>query len=286
MPMETTAVAHEVHGKKSARDGRSHVFQVARFEFLRQFRRRRMAVMLGIAGALPIILFLVRQYVGTSGETSYSYASSYVTFVSILAALAATLFGADTLVGEFEQKTGYLLFPQPVSRTSIFLGKLLTAFTLAALTMGVYYAILAGATLFVTGGLPVEVAYSFLLALLYAAAALGVAFFLSSALRSTTMASVITFALLLFILSILTSVLTFASIHPDGSLSFAGGTIGDILAGPYPSAYPVDSTIRAGRFSFREYVPAVGTSVAVMVAWAAVALALALVLYRRREMKG
>ncbi len=284
--MANPAITGEARTRMRVQAGGSQALRVARFELLRQLRRRRMVIMLAIAAALPVTLFLVREYRGTSGVDSYSYASTYVTFVSILAALAATLFGADVLVGEFEQKTGYLLFIQPVSRTSIFLGKVLTALALSLLTIGVYYAILASATLYVTGGLPVELAYSFLLALLYTSAALGVAFFLSSGLRSTTLAAVLTFALLLFVLSILNSVLTFAGIRPDGNLPFAGAAIGDILAGPYPSAYPVDTTIGVGRFKITEYVPAVATSVAVMAAWAAVTLILALVVYRRREMKG
>jgi ABC-2 type transport system permease protein len=284
--MATASGAHDASTPENVHGSRSQVLQVARFEFLRQLRRRRMVVMVGIAAALPVTLFLVLQYEGVTADTSYGYASTYVTFVTILAALAATLFGADTLVGEFEQKTGYLLFPQPVSRTSVFLGKLLTAFTLSALTITVYYAILAGATQYVAGGLPIELSYSFLLALLYTTAALGVALFLSSALRTTTMASVLTFALLLFVLTILTQVLMFAGIRPDGSLSFAGGTIGDILTGPYPSAYPTDTVIRVMRRTRTEYVPAVGTSIAIMAAWVVVTVVLALLLFRRREMKG
>ncbi len=268
--------------------------RVARFELLRQFRRRRMILLLAIAGILAAVLFAVMRAFGAEGETAYSYASSYGIWVSILAALAATFFGGDALVGEFEHKTGYLLFPQPVTRTSIFLGKLLAALGLASLTVGAYYAIMAGATLGIKGALPVEVAYSFLLALLYTAAALGVAFLLSSALRSITMASVLTFSLLFFVLTIVSTILSVAGVRPDGNLAFAGQTIANILAGPYPEAYPGDTTGGGpgggpggdGGPGFAQFSPAVGTSIAVMAAWALLSLALALFFYRRREMKG
>ena len=249
-----------------------------------------MIVLLVIAGLLAAALFAVRRAFGAEGTSAYSYASTYAAFVLTLAALAATFFGGDALVGEFEHRTGYLLFPQPVSRTSIFVGKVLSALSLAFLTVAAYYAVIAATTWAVIGSLPVEVGYSFLLALLYTTAALGVAFLLSSALRTTTMASVLTFALLFFILTVASSIFSFAGVRPDGSLTFAGQTISNILAGPYPDAYPVDTTVGGGPggggFRITIFSPAVGTSIGVMAAWALAAFGLALVLYRRREMTG
>jgi len=260
---------------------------VARFELLRQLRRRRLVLLLAIAGFVAAALFAVLQFFGPEGGTAYSYASTYASSVTILAALAATFFGADALLGEFEHRTGYVLFPQPVSRTSVFVGKLLAASGLASVTVAAYYAVMAGATWFVMGTVPVEMAYSLLLALLYTTAALGLAFLLSSALKSTTMSSVLTFALLLFVLMIVTTILTVAGVRPEGNLAFAGQTIPNILTGPYPEDYPSDVTVDFGPAAgFTQYSPAVLPSIAVMAAWAVVCFGLALFLYRRREMKG
>ncbi len=284
--MAAATAAPNVSSTEHRRRG-LQAFHVARFELLRQLRRRRMVLLLAIAGIVATALFAVLQFFRPEGGTAYSYASTYASSVTILAALAATFFGADALLGEFEHGTGYVLFPQPVSRSSVFLGKLLAALGLATLTLGAYYAIMAGATAFVKGAVPVEMAYSFLLALLYTTAALGLAFLLSSALKSTTMSSVLTFALLLFVLMIVTTILTFAGVRPVGNLAFAGGTIANILAGPYPEDYPGDSTIGFGPGrGFTQYSPAVGLSIAVMAVWAFVGFGLALYLYRRREMKG
>ncbi len=284
MPMvEATVTGHVPHAGPQA-------LQIIRFELLRQLRRRRMIVLLAIAGILAAALFAVRRAFGAEGTSAYAYASTYAGFVLTLAALAATFFGGDALVGEFEHRTGYLLFPQPVSRTSIFVGKAMTALALAFVTVAAYYAIIAATTWAVTGSLPVEVGYSFLLALLYTTAALGVAFLLSSALRTTTMASVLTFALLFFVLGFASSIFQFAGVRPDGSLAFAGQTISNILAGPYPDAYPVDTTINVGPggggFRITIFSPPVGPSIGVMAAWALATFGLALVLYRRREMTG
>src|ERR687887_189026 len=206
--------AAETSGRPSR--GGSHVGSVARFELLRQFRRRRLLVLLIIVAVLLVLFIVVLQIFGSASSDAYGYASRFGGFVTILAALAATFFGADALLGEFEQRTGYLLFPQPVSRTSIFLGKLLAAFALTTLTLAAYYGVVAAATGVVKGSVPV-------------------AFFLSSALRGTTMASVVTFALLFFVLAIASTIMSVASVRPDGNLAFAGGAVLKIPPRPYPA---------------------------------------------------
>jgi ABC-2 type transport system permease protein len=272
----------------SGRRGTPHFLSVARFELLRQLRRRRLLILLIIAALLLVLLIVVIQVFGSASSSAYDYASLFAGSVTILAALAATFFGADALVGEFEHRTGYLLLPQPVTRTAIFLGKLTSAVALTTVTLVVYYGVVAAATQIVKGTVPIELGYSFLLAALYSTAAIGVAFFLSSALRSTTMASVLTFATLFFILTILSSVLSIAKVRPDGNLAFAGGTISNILAGPYPGAYPGDRDvpIGPGGGQLRNFSPAVPISILVMAIWAVVGLGLAWFLYQRREMKG
>lgn len=269
------------------RRGTPHFLSVARFELLRQLRRRRLLILLIIAAVLLVLLIVVIQVFGSASSSAYAYAHSFSMSVTILAALAATFFGADSLVGEFEHRTGYFLFPQPVTRTSIFLGKLVAAVSLTTVTLGAYYGVVAAATGIVKGSVPIELGYSFLLAALYSTAALGLAFFLSGALRGTTMASVLTFATLFFILTIVSSIFSIAKVRPDGNLAFAGETIANILSGPYPQAYPPDTeSIGPGGARFPIPSPAVPISILVMAIWAVVGLGLAWFLYQRREMKG
>jgi ABC-2 type transport system permease protein len=261
---------------------------VARFELLRQLRRRRLLILLILAALFLVLLIVVIQIYGSASSSAYGYASTFGTWVTILAALAATFFGADALVGEFEQRTGYLLFPQPITRTAIFLGKFVAAFSLTAVTLGAYYGVVAAATGIVKGSVPIEIGYSFLLAVLYSTAALGLAFFLSSALRGTTMASVLTFTILFFVLSVVSAILSVAKVRPDGNLAFAGMAITNILEGPYPGGYPGDTESFGGPGGgrFPNYSPGVPISILVMVGWAVVGIGLAWFLYRRREMKG
>jgi ABC-2 type transport system permease protein len=246
-----------------------------------------MAINLGLAGAMATLVFLALRAFGFEEGDVHRYLTNYGNWVAILVALGATFFGGDALAGEFEHRTGYLLFPNPVGRWTIFTGKALAAIGLAALGVGVFYSVMAMASLGVKGSLPLEVAYSLLLAILYTLAAVGVALLLSASLRSTTIATILTFFLFFLLLPIVNFVFTLAQVRPIGILTFAGQTAGNILAGPYPEGYPGDQILPGGPTGrFVQYSPEVGISVAVMAAWALVAFALALLVFRRREMVG
>ena len=47
----------------------------------------------------------------------------WVTSMGTLAILGAVFFGGDAIASEFEHKTGYILFPNPVKRITLVVGK-------------------------------------------------------------------------------------------------------------------------------------------------------------------
>jgi ABC-type transport system involved in multi-copper enzyme maturation permease subunit len=63
--------------------------------------------------------------------------------VPILSVRCATFFGADALVSEYESKTRYFLFPNPVRKTAIFLGKFVASALVSLGTIGLFYLIAA-----------------------------------------------------------------------------------------------------------------------------------------------
>jgi ABC-2 type transport system permease protein len=58
---------------------------------------------------------------GTDSAVSASIA------VPILSVLSATFFSADAIVSEYESKTGCFLFPNPIRKTAIFVGKVIAS---------------------------------------------------------------------------------------------------------------------------------------------------------------
>ncbi len=110
--------------------------------------------------------------------------------------------------------------------------------------------------------------------------ALAIGYLISSLMKGSTGALILTFALFLFIFSIIQSLLTVSNVNPWFVFTFAADIVLDITVSPYP----VSTVTMSGGTTITNYVPDVGTSVVVMVAYTVVALVLAYYFFQRREM--
>lgn len=77
--------------------------------------------------------------------------SQFLGFALLLAPalliLTAALVGSDALLVEFHEKTGYSLFPNPVSRTAIWFGKFIAAEFIIFIVIGIYFGVISVAAL-------------------------------------------------------------------------------------------------------------------------------------------
>ena len=102
-------------------------------------------------------------------------------------------------------------------------------------------------------------------------------------MKGATAALVLTFAVLLLIFPVVSQVSALAGAPPAWSLSFCGETITDIMQTPYP----VDSEQHVAKnFTLNVYVPNVPTSIVVMLLYLVVTMAMALFIFRRKELLG
>jgi len=266
----------------------AQVLTVARYELLRHLRRRRFLAMLAIIAVVVTLILALPPALGVPQPSDpYGFSQNLVQFTAILVLLAATFFAADGLAGEFHQRTGYVVFPNPIRRASLYWGKVLAGLGASLGIVGTYYGIVAVASLGFTGRVVAELGLSALFAFLYTASAVGVAYLVSAVMKGTTGATILTFLLFLFVLPIASTTLTFAKVKPMFLVTFASETLTNVLAGPFPEAYPQDSTIVVGPgFTFTQYVPEVVPAVAVMALYLVVSVVLARMLFARREMTG
>lgn len=259
---------------------------VARYDILKYLRSRRL---LGILIIEALVLALITALVGTSvrPHTVDEVIGQYVSFVSILIILGVTLFGGDAIVSEYQSRTGFLLFPNPIKKSSILAGKFASSVAAMSLVLIIYYvvAIVAGLTMG-DGGLSDRVFASLGLSLLYGLSAMAVAFLISSIMKGSTGALILTFALFFLIFNIITSLVgQLGGIKPWFMLDFAGSSLGYIMSDPYPVDSTMSFEIAPGQ-SFTNYLfyPEVYLSIGVMVAYAVAAILLAYIFFRRREM--
>ena len=250
-------------------------FVVATYEIRKYLRSRRL---IGMTALLALIIGLILGLPPALGSPYPSnpnaFVGTFAGFTSILAVLCGVLFAADALCSEHEKRTGYFLFPNPVRRETIVLGKLLASLAASWLVVFLYYGVASVAALAVTKDLSWEVALSAAYALAYVACVVGVAFLLSSVLKGTIAATVLTFFLFTLIFNIVGALLQVGNVSPWFIPTQASGIISNVLSAPGggPPGFPL-------------FVPDPATSLAVFAAYFVVGSIVATVMFRRRELK-
>lgn len=258
---------------------------VAKYDVLKYLRSQRL---LGILIVEAIVLVAITALLATSNapKTADKVVGEYAGFASILIVIGATLFGGDAIVSEYQGRTGYLLFPNPIKKISIFAGKFISAVAAMGLILLIYYAVALLAGVVMGNGFSTLGLQSLGLAMLYGISALAVAFLISSIMKGTAGALILTFALFFFVFNIITSLIgVLGGIKPWFMVDFAGSTLSYITTEPYPQdvvvPYPIPG---AGSMDVYYFYPDVAISIAVMIVYAIVALALAYLFFHRREM--
>ena len=290
------AVTNAEAGKYVLPSDFDQIVTVTRVEFLRNLRRKRLLIFAIIIALVSALVLAVPPFFGGYPKDPilgpYSFAQNFTSAIDFLIILLAVFYGGDALVSEFSNKTGYAIFPNPIRRSSLFMGKLFSSLLACVLVLGAYYIIIAASMIAVYGTLVIELLYSFLYAVLYMSACLGVAFAISALMKSTVSALVLTFVLFLFVLSMLSGILMFAKVRAEPLLTFQAGVISGFLNGPYPGFFPPTEQRpnfgggNATGFDFVFYNPTVANGIIVCTVWRVVSLMLAYVVFRRREMLG
>ncbi len=258
---------------------------VWRYELLKYLRSKRLLASIAIAAVVVGLIYAIPILTGDGygNSTPEQFSVNFVQFASILVVICATFFGADSIVGEFQSRTGYLVFPTPMKREVLFAGKFMASMTSGIIVMALFYLGVGGLSLATVGGVDADFLTSFGFALEYLLAAMAVAYFISSIMKGSTGATVLTFFLFIMILPIIDGISMFSGVKVEGSLTFAGGAVVDILMDPYP----VDVKQDIGQdMSFYNFYPDPGIAALVMVIYAAVAMILSMVLFKRKQLMG
>lgn len=256
-----------------------HIIIVARYELLKHLRRKRLLAVFVIA-ALAGLLLIVVPYALNVALPKDAWASTFFSFANSLIVIVGAFFAGDAISSEYEHKTGYMLFPNPVKRTSLVLGKFAAAFISALLPIGFYYALGAGGLLGIYGTISWEIGASFLYALLYLLCVLGLTFLFSSLLKSSMAATLLSFFMFIFILSIVSSVITLAGVEPWFMPNYAAGSTTQVI-NPQKDAV---MEFQGSPLKIYQFYPKFPASIIVQAVYLIAALALSIVITNRKEM--
>ena len=259
-----------------------------KYTFLDYFRSRRFIILLAITLLISALLTSIVGYYRPasflSSDLSF-YGSWWGNSVTFVIVLSGVFFGGDAISGEFQNKTGYFGIPNPIRRSSVYVGKWLSAFIAATVILGVFTAITVGNGMYYFGlNVPYQFGESVLFAWFYLAAVLGFTFFFSSLFKSSSMSILVTIILFLFVFTLLqTLVANLVKIEPWFILTYGAQVIGNILMVPYPPHTSVASFGPPGGPTFTTYNVTIPEGLAIIGLYSIVTAILGLVLFERKE---
>jgi ABC-2 type transport system permease protein len=254
---------------------------VARYELLKHFRRRRIYSVVVIAALIGVLQLVVPlAYNIPFPQQAKEWASSFLSFAGFLIIIVGAFFAGDAISSEFELKTGYIVFANPVKRSSIVLGKFAAAFLSSLITIGFYYLIGTSALLGIYGSVPIEVAASLGYACLYLCCVLGFTFLFSALLKGSIGATLLSFFMFLLIFSIVSQVISITGNEPWFLPSYASGMITQVINPQNDTIIVVPgSSVR-----FHTFYPKFPASLIVLAGYFVATLALSVVVTKRKEM--
>jgi len=261
-----------------------------KYTLLEYFRSRRFLVLLIIILAIAVVLtVLVAHY------RPVDFLSTNLTFYSdwwgraapFVIILSGIFFGGDAISGEFQNKTGYFGIPNPIRRSSIYIGKWLSAFWAATAMLAIFAVITVanGAYYFGASAVPYQFIWSFLYAWFYLAAVMGLTFFFSSLFKSSSISILVTVILLLFGFTLIQGLISdFANFEPWFILTYGAGIIVNVLSPTYPPhSITATTVIRHVSVTTTTFNASIPEGLAIMGIYFIVTAILGLILFERKE---
>jgi len=262
-----------------------------KYTFIDYLRSRRFFILLAIG---LIISGLLTGLVGYYRPADFM--PSPLTFFStwwglvpdFVLVLSGIFFGGDAISGEFQNKTGYFTLPNPVRRSSVYIGKWISAFFASSIILAIFAAIAVANEMYYFG--VSSVPYQFWQALgfswIYLAAVLGFTFFFSSLVKSSSISILITAILFLFGFNIVQLLITnVVKIEPWFILTYGSGIISNVLQ---PTGYPEHFASThfgppGGGVTVTSYNATIPEGIIIMAIYFIVTAILGLLLFERKE---
>jgi ABC-2 type transport system permease protein len=242
-----------------------------------------LTVTLAISAILTLIIAIYRPAILMANSLSF-YSGWWGEAATYIVVLSAIFFGGDAISGEFQNKTGYFLLPNPVKKSSIYFGKWLSALIASSAILAVFASIVVGNGIYYFGlSIPSELGQSLLFAWFYLVAALGLTFFFSSLFKNSSMSILITSILLLFGFMFIARGLGLASVEPSFILTYGGGIINNILTVPYPAHAQTTVSNLNQNLALTTFSATVPEGLVIMGIYFVITVILGLVLFERKE---
>ena len=280
---------------KRTKINRTKQFQdVIKFELIKFLRSRKIRAALILTATVPLLIYLLTNFVLDS-FISQIYSDSgvvndyqiFVNFVLTLSLVNVIMFGGDSLTNDFENKTGYTLFINPISRTSFLFGKFVAA-SIAITSFNIMFYVLASIFSYAKhSAIPENVLLSLVFASLFSIGLLSTSFALSSLFKRSNMSNIAFIFLWFIVMGLIEYFLVLAEIKPWWSLTYAAGIIIYIFEVPYPkdSVIDIPSLLVPGQSqTIVNLIPEINLSIGVFLMYTIIGLMISVLFYKRKQL--
>ena len=280
---------------KRTKINRTKQFQdVIKFELIKFLRSRKIRAALILTAIVPLLIYLLTNFLLDS-FISQIYSNSgvvndyqiFVNFILTLTLVNVIMFGGDSLTNDFENKTGYTLFINPISRTSFLFGKFVAA-SIAIISFNILFYVLASIFSYAKhSAIPENVLLSLVFASLFSIGLLSTSFALSSLFKRSNMSNIAFIFLWFIVVGLMEYFLILSEIKPWWSLTYAAGIIIYIFEVPYPkdSVIDIPSLLIPGQSqTIVNLIPEVNLSIGVFLMYIIVGLMISVLFYKRKQL--
>jgi ABC-2 type transport system permease protein len=258
---------------------------VASYEFLKHIRRKRLYVILGLTLIAELAVIILMPVLLDKYPDSVIVMAAMLNVGPSLATIGAVFFAGDSIAGEFEGRTGFILFTNPVKRTTLIIGKYLASCAAVILLIIFGYIITDVTLLVIYGEIPTETLNSFGLCLLYAGAVLSITFFVSAISKGAMGATVMTLVVIMVISPIIESVLMMAGESYWYMPSAGGDSIALVYGGMELFTEGIMPSGGAGMSMFQAFQPPdIGLIAYAMTGYMVICFILSLWFSKRRQL--
>lgn len=263
---------------------------ITQFEFLKFIRGRKMKSAVVLAFLTPLLIYTLPTLTSESLASQSSvtdFAITFVQFLSLLILISVTLFGGDALISDFQDRTGYTLFTNPISRISLLFGKFLAASIAVTIVLGIFYIVLSALSYYFYSSLPTNILTSFIFAIIATMAFLSISFAIGSFLKGSNISYIAFFFLFFLVFPLVDYFLIVDKVKPWFSPTFASEIILYILETPYPDdeIIRIPALFAPGQsMSITAFVPEINLSLGILFVYIMLGLIVSLFFFQRKEM--
>ena len=260
----------------------NQMFIMAKYQFRNYIRAKRLYILLIITSIVITLIIAVNAYFGNpANETVKDTAKSFAGFSGTLIVLIALFFGGDAIASEYQNKTGYFLFPNPIKRWGIFWGKFLASFLASAIILFLYYVSGLIYTYYYHQAIPVEYLYSMAYSFIFMLSLLSLTFLFSTFFKNGAVALTIVAILYFFVFNIIDAVSQIAGVEPWFSITYAAS----IITLAFTNNYPHSTQYVRNTMTLTIYHPYVWEALVIMIVYFIFSGIVAMWIFNHKELK-